>query len=330
MEQATLFQIEKAWRIAFKDLGVDPSIVFKRAGLPEDLFSRENVLLGVDDYFNLWKALEAVTGDSLFAMTVGRMVTFDSFNPPLFAAYCSPNLNIGLTRLAKYKQLIGPMKLSLDHSAEGTTVTMDCLYTNKPLPESLLVMELVFITSLVRTGTREHVVPLSVETTSWLDNPEYEHFFGTRPIHGNYNRLRFSREDSERAFLTENSAMWGFFEPQLRRRLSEIEDGEPFTNRVRSCLFDLIPAGTCSVDDVALKLAVSRRTLQRRLGDENTTFQQELQSTREKLARHYLVNSELTGAQISFLLGFDDPNSFARAYRSWTGETPGMTRQAMA
>ena len=54
---------------------------------------------------------------------------------------------------------------------------------------------------------------------------------------------------------------------------------------------------------------------------QNTSFQQELNKTGEKLARHCLANLTLPGAQISFLLGFDDPNSFAWAFRSWTGQT---------
>jgi AraC-like DNA-binding protein len=47
-----------------------------------------------------------------------------------------------------------------------------------------------------------------------------------------------------------------------------------------------------------------------------------LNSTREGLARHYLVNSQISSAEISFLIGFDDPSSFIRAFHIWTGETP--------
>ena len=77
---------------------------------------------------------------------------------------------------------------------------------------------------------------------------------------------------------------------------------------------------------VAKNLAISKRTLQRYLSNEKTYFQKELNTTREKLARHYLTNSTYSGAEISFLLGFEDPNSFVRAFRSWTGETPEQLR----
>jgi AraC-like DNA-binding protein len=80
------------------------------------------------------------------------------------------------------------------------------------------------------------------------------------------------------------------------------------------------------MEAVANKLAVSKRTLQRRLNEESTTFNNELNKPRESLARHYLAKSEMSGGQISFLLGFEDPNSFFRAFHSWTGLTPNQMR----
>ena len=74
---------------------------------------------------------------------------------------------------------------------------------------------------------------------------------------------------------------------------------------------------------------MSTRTLQRRLKGERATFQATiLDSTHESLARHYLSRSELSAGEISFLLGYDDPRSFYRAFRTWTGQTPQLVRAA--
>jgi AraC-like DNA-binding protein len=69
--------------------------------------------------------------------------------------------------------------------------------------------------------------------------------------------------------------------------------------------------------------------LQRKLQDEGTTFQQTLDTLRASLARHYLRNSAMSSAEISFLLGFEDSNSFARAFQSWSGVTPAKARSEM-
>jgi AraC-like DNA-binding protein len=78
--------------------------------------------------------------------------------------------------------------------------------------------------------------------------------------------------------------------------------------------------------DVAQSLSVSTRTLQRCLRDEETTFQAVLTATRNRLPRHYLAIGDLSADQISFLLGYDDPKSFYRAFRTWTGVTPTHAR----
>ena len=72
------------------------------------------------------------------------------------------------------------------------------------------------------------------------------------------------------------------------------------------------------------------RTLQRRLKQEDTRFSEVLSDTRERLARHYLKTSTMSGAEISFLLGYEDPNSFFRAFHQWTGQTPERARAALA
>jgi AraC-like DNA-binding protein len=77
---------------------------------------------------------------------------------------------------------------------------------------------------------------------------------------------------------------------------------------------------------VSRKLGVSTRTLQRRLRDEGTTFQDTLDTLRDSLARHYLRTTSMSSAEISFLLGFEDSNSFARAFHAWTGKTPQRVR----
>jgi AraC-like DNA-binding protein len=98
------------------------------------------------------------------------------------------------------------------------------------------------------------------------------------------------------------------------------------SERVHSALLELLPSGRTSVEAVCRKLGTSSRTLQRRLSDEGETFQSILNRTREALARHYLKRSELTATEISFLLGYDDPSSFFRAFAAWTGTTPEQAR----
>lgn len=330
MIQATKFVVDPTWRIILKDIGVSENEVLQRAKLPLDLFSKKNAALDTDEYFRMWLGLEQTVDDPFFALELGRIMTAESFSPPLFAALCSPDLNTAMERLSRFKQLIGPMTLKVKKTIHSTKITLDCLYTQNPLPDSLAAMEVIFLVHLARLGTRETIKPISVTSSSdILIQKECEKYIGTGVQKGNRHIVEFSGADGIRPFITENEGMWRFFEPELRKRLADIETRSSFADRVRASLFEMLPSGAATSDAVASHLAVSKRTLQRHLKNENTSFQQELNTTREKLARHYLAHSDLPGSQISFLLGYDDPNSFVRAFRSWTGQTPERARAGM-
>lgn len=115
--------------------------------------------------------------------------------------------------------------------------------------------------------------------------------------------------------------LWGYFEPELSRRLVDLEVDDSMSARVRSALTELLPGGMSFVDDVAEKLGLSKRTLQRKLAEENTSFQKQLNNTREILAIHYINNTDMSTNDIAYLLGYSELNSFLRAFSIWTGKS---------
>ena len=153
-------------------------------------------------------------------------------------------------------------------------------------------------------------------------------YFGVRLRNGPTWSISFAAEDAARPFLTENEPMWQFFAPELRSRLADLHTAASTAERVRTALLETLPAGDHTMTTVAHHLAASPRTLQRQLQAEGTTFQAVLTGTREHLARHYLTHSAMTTSEIAYLLGYDDTNSFYRAFRTWTGSTPDTLRTA--
>ena len=100
-----------------------------------------------------------------------------------------------------------------------------------------------------------------------------------------------------------------------------MELDDTFSARVRSTLVELLPGGQCTIDDVCSCLAISKRTLLRKLAEEDTTFQKQLNHTREILAKNYINHTNLSSEEITFLLGYQDTNSYFRAFSLWTGKT---------
>lgn len=323
------YALDTTWRTLLKDLGVVPANVLRRAGLADDLLQQPAARLAAEPYYRLWASLEAEVGDQPLALRLVEAIRSESFSPPLFAALCSPNLLVAAQRIAHYKRLIAPIRLEI--TTVRDLVQVEFIWLDAPLlpPVSLVVMELLFCVALARLGTREPVRPVEV-TTPILPAPltSYEAFLGTRLQRGARHRVVFTRTDATRPFLTSNESLWAAFEPELRQRLATLDGPAATARRVRAALLESLPSGQVTMSAVARKLALSTRTLQRHVEAEGTSYQLLLNETREALARHYLTKTDLPAAEIAFLLGFEEPNSFYRAFRTWTGTTPERVRQA--
>lgn len=322
------YALDSTWRLLLKDLGVPADRVLRRAGLPEDLLARTGVRLEASAFYRFWAGLEAELADPLMPIRLCRVLRSEGFSPALFAALCSPSLQVAVQRIAAYKKLVAPMRLLLREDAETFSIELRWTHPGPPPPQALVVAELLFFASLARIGTREPLVPLQVTTTHPpVQADAYRQFLGTDLVWGDVHRLVFARADALRPFLTANESLWSAFEPELRTRLAELEAQVSVGQRVRAVLLEALPSGQTGIDRVAARLAMSRRSLQRHLEAEGRSFQQLLRETRLSLAQHYLSKTELPTAEISFLLGFDEPNSFYRAFRNWTGHTPEGSRR---
>lgn len=82
------------------------------------------------------------------------------------------------------------------------------------------------------------------------------------------------------------------------------------------------------IDAVAAQLATTPRTLQCRLASRDTSFQAIVERVRQEFAERYLLDPTVNLQEVGFLVGFSDPSNFHRAFRRWTGQTPGEYRRA--
>lgn len=327
MKQASKFILQPSWKLFLIDLGVQPEDVLRLACLPLDAFNRKEFNVTASQYFDFWNAIETVSGVENLPLKIGQMITVELFDPAIFACICSPNLNIALQRLSHFKRLVGPIALHL--KIDENTLCLDIQFYNVEIdiPKSLILTELIFFTQLARICTRVQIIPKAVYLPELPDDIEkYEEFFGVKLKKSNCISIHFSKIDSERPFLTSNSKMWSFFEPNLTQSLAELDHSIKTREKVKAILLESLPAGLGNIDEVAQRLALSKRSLQRLLEEENTNFKTVLDDTRRELAQYYLIQSSISTSEISFLLGFQEVNSFFRAFKHWTGETPNTYR----
>ena len=310
-----------AARTLLADLGVDPRVLLRRAGLPPEALAGAGTM-PLADYYRLWQALEDQTGPDL-VVRVAELLRLESVDPAVLAALCSEDLVAAAHRIATHKALLGPLTLAVEDDERGLRLTVGFPEVPTP-PPVVLHVELAFWVRLARTGTRTRVVPVAL-TAPVLPPAGVVHelveVLGAPVRRGATTSVTFSRADARRRFVTADDALRSSLDDVLRRRLAE-QGGGRTSDATAAALMELLPAGRAVTAEVARRLGTSPRTLQRRLAEESTTFGDVLDRTRAELAAHYLQEGRHSVAEIAFLLGYDDPGSFYRAHRAWTGTSP--------
>lgn len=308
------------------ELGLDVETVVLRAGLPAELLAGDGSHISLDDFYSLWTSVTQEADDPLLALKLGDAAGIDYFDPAFFAAMCSPNMNIAVTRLADYKWLVSPFTFDVQIGVDATEVDFICP-ENLTVHPTLALTEIVFLVNFARRATRHRVTPRCVSMP--FDPPNraaFEAHFGCTIRKANRRAVTFDAVDACRPFVTHNDEIWDLFEPQLQRQIDKSDLNPTTRTRVAHCLNAFLPSGRATVDAVAQELAMSKRTLQRRLADEGTNWLEVLSDARESLAKHYLTTTEYGTAEVSFLLGYEDPNSFFRAFKRWEETSPELWR----
>lgn len=329
MVETDFVQVDRSWLLLLGDAGYDAASILRRAGLPGDLLSRHDQRLASAEFFRLWRAIEAEADDLAFVARLADAMSLEAFHPALFAATCSPNLRVAAQRMGQYKRLVAPISIDAVDEDEGFFVGIRWNDATAGCPPSFAAAELAFMLRIARLATRTRMRPVRVESSHDFSGvATLEEWFGAKFHRTDRHGATFPFDDADRPFLTENPALWATFEPDLRRRLGELDAAATLADRVRSALLESLPSGESSIDVVSSRLGIGPRTLQRRLKAEGTSYKAVVSATRERLSRHYLRNPDLAYAEISFLVGFEEPSSFFRAFREWTGMTPEAARLA--
>jgi AraC-like DNA-binding protein len=114
----------------------------------------------------------------------------------------------------------------------------------------------------------------------------------------------------------------------LKRRVEEIQARhcDSFPDQVRGVLRAALLTGCASAGEVAALFSIHSRTLNRRLHESNTSFRELVHEGRYEIARRMLETSSLNVTEVASALGYADASAFTRAFRRWSGTTPGAWR----
>ncbi len=155
----------------------------------------------------------------------------------------------------------------------------------------------------------------------------HEAYFGC-PVH--FGSDRDALLVSEATLRTPNrlgdAGIVGFFDAHLDAELDQLDDPVGLDGRVRDLVTTSLSEGVPLLSDVASRLAMSGRTLQRRLAEQGTSFQALVDDSRRDLAKRLLRDTEFSLIEVAFMTGFSEQSALTRAFKRWMGRTPGAFR----
>ena len=312
-----------------EELGVRAPAVLRRAGLPQAFIHQARALLNTEELFALWRAVGEVSTDPSIGLLLGTETKTERFHPIGLAALSSENFGSAIDQMARYKQLTCPEEILQEKNDEEWSIQFRWLLADEVEPPVLIECCFAWVLSTARVGTGTRISPVRVEFVQPRAHVKtIERHFGCPIVCGTpRNAIIFRATDANRPFVTRNAELLGILAPQFDEELKEENGDENFIERVRIAIQQRLTGRRPTIEDIADALHISSRTLQRRLQDDGSSFQRVLEEARHQLARHYLNNSVLELNEAAYLLGYEDGNSFVRAFRTWEGVPPARWRE---
>ena len=322
------FRITKGWAQRFAAENISVPMLLRRAGLPANLFEQEKIYVTTAEVFAIWRTVAEMSRDPAFGLKLGTEIRFERSHPVSIAGVCSRTFGDALQRLARYKQLTCPEEIRIHRKAQETSVEFFFIEARETQPDIMVDLGLSWILCVGQRGSDGQITPLRLEVTRPVKHRALlERHFGCRVrFNADRDALVFRSSDLDRPFVTQNEELLSIIGTHLDSELKAGNAGVNVGQQVKDTLKRSLAGKRPTLQDVAQELGLSARTLQRRLNDAGFTFQQLVEETRRELARHYLRQRTVELPEVAFLLGFEDANSFFRAFQGWERTSPGEWR----
>ena len=315
------------WRGLGK-IGLTPAAVLRQARLPADIYGGDKNFVTTAQFFALWRAIGELNPDPAAGLKLTSEVEPEHYHPGTLAALNARNYRDAVERIARYKKLCCPEEVHITTKGDECIIETVWLYPDGNEPPLLTEAIFASFVHLGRRGTQTLIRPKRVE----LKRPPeptgvHERFFRC-PVkfRSRHDQLVLHASDLNLPFVTHNAELLEMLDSQLEKALLEKQAKARVGDQVKWILKRLLSGNRADILLVAKELGMGARTLQRRITDEGATFRQLRSEARKELAQQYLSQPSIEINEAAFLLGYDDPNSFYRAFKTWEGTTPAHWR----
>lgn len=309
--------------------GQDVAALFAQAGLDLRLLDEPEARFTIDDVSLLWELAVRRSGKPTLGLRRELAATYAKLGMVGFAMMACPTLLQALQRMQRYMDVVSnAATFAIADDAQGCWIELGHLGGARPVPRQRVEFGMLTTLSFCSWISGRDFNALVIE---FVDPPSphaalHQAVFGCPVRYGcAANRALLHRDDLALPLPARDAAMAALHERLAEQALERLS-GAGTGQRVRHFLATRLSEAEPRREQAAAALQLSDRTLQRRLHDEGTSFQQLLDETRRELAQVYLKQPRHSLKQVAQQLGFEDPSNFFRACKRWFGESPGAYR----
>ena len=320
----TVASYTQAFASALEAAGVDPQEIFSEVGVGAQVTSDPLKRISNAEVSQLFHASVRATGNPCFGIEVGERMQPGNLHALGFAMLASVTLRDFYNRVCNYYRVVSRNADFEQEEEDGASVLVArnlALSVCNETQDAWLTMMVRFLRFLYQQELNPLWIDLCRPAPVGGEQPFLDYF--QCPVRFNCKELRIAIDskimDRE---LHGGSADLAQHHDQIVMQYLEKMEHKDVVNRVRRLITDELASGMLSKQGVAEKMNMSARNLQLKLAEQNTTFQETLDGTRQNLAAGYIEQSHLAITEIAYLLGFSDASNFTRAFRRWHGCSP--------
>ncbi|NMQ29555.1 AraC family transcriptional regulator [Candidatus Accumulibacter phosphatis] len=275
----------------------------------------------------------AVIDDPAFGLAAAECWHPSNLGVLGYAWLSSSTLRQGLQRMQRYARIIGDRwGCRCVDETNGLRFVYDHNRSDLVVGHVMSDYSLALIVAMCRSNFARKLNPVRIflRRPAPADPRPYQDFYAC-DVHFGADEDAFvlATADAEMPLRTANRELAAAFDAILAEQLAA-HSKEDFISRCQVFLLKQLTSGEPRVDDLVNTLSMSRRTLQRKLREQGTSYHELLEETRYELAKNYLQESTKSVTEITFLLGFSEQGAFTRAFKRWSGAAPRDYRTALA
>jgi len=313
--------------------GMDRHVLTHAAGLDDVDLADADARVHVSAQVALWQMLAKAISDSGFGVRMGASFQVREAGLLGYVLVYSATLGAALERLARYSAVLNDAVIvTLERGSDGTVAVVQRYpEMGKGLPFAV-DYRLAALLSVCREITGVEMVPTEVDFAypQHVSTLEHARFFRCPLRFGmRISRMVFTERDVRLPVRRGDETLARYLSAHAEHTLQSLVVGSSIRERVRSTIWNTLSDGRPTLSRIAPALAMPPRTLQRRLAEEGTSLQHEVEDVRKAMAMALLRDRSIPIDEVAFLLGYPEPSTLFRSFKRWTGSTPQRYRSTL-